>query len=180
MLKITIPATELFDEKTQTFITVKEQPLTLEHSLLSLSKWESKWHKPFLGKEAKTFEQQLDYIRCMTITQNVDPSAYYALTQEQLKKIDDYIQDPMTATWFNDKNQPKNGKEVITAEIIYYWMKSLQIPFDCEKWHLNRLLTFIRVCNIKDAPEKKMSKREIYSRNRALNDARRKKYNTTG
>lgn len=180
MLKITIPATELFDEKTQTFITVKEQPLTLEHSLLSLSKWESKWHKPFLGKEAKTFEQQLDYIRCMTITQNVDPSAYYALTQEQLKKIDDYIQDPMTATWFNDKNQPKSGKEVITAEIIYYWMKSLQIPFDCEKWHLNRLLTFIRVCNIKDAPEKKMSKREIYSRNRALNDARRKKYNTTG
>jgi len=180
VLKITIPATELFDEKTQTFITVKEQPLTLEHSLLSLSKWESKWHKPFLGKEAKTFEQQLDYIRCMTITQNVDPSAYYALTQEQLKKIDDYIQDPMTATWFNDKNQPKNGKEVITAEIIYYWMKSLQIPFDCEKWHLNRLLTFIRVCNIKDAPEKKMSKREIYSRNRALNDARRKKYNTTG
>ena len=145
MLKITIPATELFDEKTQTFITVKEQPLTLEHSLLSLSKWESKWHKPFLGKEAKPFEQQRDYIRSRTITQNVDPSAYYALTQEQLKKIDDYIQDPMTATWFNDKNQPKSGKEVITAEIIYYWMKSLQIPFDCEKWHLNRLLTFIRV-----------------------------------
>lgn len=180
MLKITLPAKELYDESTQTFIQVKEQTLTLEHSLLSLSKWESKWHIPFMGKDVKTYEQEIDYIRCMTITPNVDPNAYYALSEKLLKQIQDYIQDPMTATTIKDRGDARSSREIVTSEIIYYWMKSLEIPFECEKWHLNRLLTFIRVCNIKDAPQKKMSKKDTYSQYRALNDARRKKYNTRG
>ncbi len=181
MLKITVPEMEYYDEQSQTFSYTKEQTLTLEHSLLSLSKWESKWHIPFLGKDAKSYEQQIDYIRCMTITPNVDPKLYYSLTPENMKQIEDYIQDPMTATWFNDRSgQEKKSREVVTAEIIYYWMKTLAIPFECEKWHLNKLLTFIRVCNVKDAPDKKMSKRDLYSQNRALNEARRKRLNTRG
>lgn len=180
MLKITIPATEMYNEADQTFITTKEQTIVLEHSLLSLSKWESKWHVPFLGKDEKPFEQQIDYIRCMTITQNVDPNAYYALKPEQISAIQEYIQNPMTATTINDRGQGHSSKEIVTSEIIYYWMKSLEIPFECEKWHLNRLLTFIRVCNIKDGPQKKMSKRDTYNQYRALNDARRRKHNTRG
>ena len=180
MLKITIPARELYNEADQTFITTKEQTLVLEHSLLSISKWESKWHIPFLGKDEKTYEQQVDYIRCMTITTNVDPKVYYAIPPEQMTQIQEYIQNPMTATTITDRGDTRASREIVTAEIIYYWMKSLEIPFECEKWHLNRLLTFIRVCNIKDGPQKKMSKKDTYSQYRALNEARRKKHNTRG
>lgn len=179
MLKIVIPGRELFDEEKSEFIEIKSQKLALEHSLVSISKWESKWKKPFLGHEEKTLEQSIDYIRCMTLTQNVDPQIYYCITNENVKEVSDYINDPMTATWFS--NQRKGGgREVVTSEIIYYWMIALNIPFECQKWHLNRLLTLIQVCNEKNAPVRKMSKRDILSRNRSLNAARRAKLHTKG
>ena len=181
MLNIIVPGAEYFKEDTFEFITIKEQKLQLEHSLVSLSKWESKWCKPFLSENNKTTEMNLDYIRCMTLTQNVDPKIYYALTSDNIKEITEYINAPMTATWFsqNDKNSKKNKHEIVTAEIIYYWMIAYNIPFECQKWHLNRLLTLIQVCNIKNNPQK-ISKKDLLNRNRALNEARRAKFNSKG
>lgn len=179
MLWVTVPAVELWDERTQEFVSTKEQTLQLEHSLVSLSKWESKWCKPFLSKNDKTNEEILDYIRCMTITQNVDPVVYKCLPPDVVKQINDYIEAPMTATTITD-NKKGGSREIITAEIIYYWMIALNIPFECKTWHLNRLLTLVQVCNIKNQPPKKRSRREIMSRNTALNAARRKQLNTTG
>ena len=180
MLQITIPSAEQWDEKNQTFIVTKEQKLQLEHSLVSLSKWESKWCKPFLTKQEKTIEETIDYIRCMTLTQNVNPNVYNLLTNENITQVNEYIEAPMTATWFTDDKMRKPNKEQITAELVYYWMIALNIPFECQKWHLNRLLTLIRVCEIKNQPPKKMSKGQIMSRNAALNAARREQLKTKG
>ena len=180
MLQITIPAVELWDERKQEFVITKEQTLQLEHSLVSISKWESKWCKPFLTKQEKTFEETLDYIKCMTITQNVDPEVYNYLTNENIKEINEYIEAPMTATYFSDEKTNKTSREQVTAELIYYWMIALNIPFECQNWHLNRLLTLIKVCSIKNQPPKKISRKEIMSRNAALNAARRKQLNTRG
>ena len=184
MLTISFPEEERWDEDLQEFVYYKAQTVNLEHSLVSLSKWESKWNKPFLTKEPKTFEESVDYFKCMTITPNVDPNIWKRVTNEQIKQINEYIDAPMTATWFNEKEgMPKGGKksnEQITSEIIYYWMIALQVPFECQKWHLNRLLTLIRVCNIKNTPPKKMSKSEIMSKNKALNAARRASLGTKG
>lgn len=186
MLQITIPATkgiELWDERSETFVykpSTKEQTLQLEHSLVSLSKWESKWCKAFLSKGEKTTEETIDYIKCMTLTQNVNPEVYNHLTQDNINQINKYIEAPMTATYFSDDKNGKSSREVATAELIYYWMIALQIPFECQKWHLNRLLTLIKVCNIKNSPPKKMSKRDIASRNARLNAARRQQLNTRG
>ena len=179
MLKITVPAMEYYDEVNNEFIDYKEQVLQLEHSLVSISKWEAKWHRPFLDGKDKTLEQVIDYVRCMTITQNVNLDVYTRLTEGNLKDINDYIENPMTATTFSDINQTPN-REIITSEIIYYWMVAFNIPFECQKWHLNRLLTLIEVCNVKNAPPKKYSQRELMSRNSALNKARRQKYNSKG
>jgi hypothetical protein len=180
MLQITIPAVEQWDERKQEFVITKEQTLQLEHSLVSLSKWESKWCKPFLTKQEKTFEETLDYIKCMTITQNVKPEVYNYLTNKNIEEINNYIDAPMTATYFSDEKNSKTSREQVTAELIYYWMIALNIPFECQKWHLNRLLTLIKVCNIKNQPPKKRSRKEIMSRNAALNAARRKRLNTRG
>ena len=180
MLRITIPATELWDESKDEFINTKGQTLQLEHSLVSLSKWESKWCKPFISKDTKTEEEELDYIRCMTITQNVDPNVYKFIPNDIREEIKEYISAPMTATWFNEDKKGKSDSEQITSELVYYWMIAQNIPFECEKWHLNRLLTLIKVCNIKSQPPKKMSKKALMSRNAALNAARRKQLNTKG
>lgn len=185
MLKITIPPQELWDETNERFINVKEQQLTLEHSLVSVSKWEAKWKKPFLSSEAKTPEEAIDYVKCMTITQNVDPEVYKYIPGFVMKEINDYIDDPMTATTFNtyqDGNLKKtySKSQVITSELIYYWMVALEIPWECQKWHLNRLLTLIRVCNIKNQPDKKMSKRDILNSNAKRNAARRSKLHSKG
>jgi len=184
MLRIVVPAVEKFDEERNEFIQTKEQVLQLEHSLVSISKWEAKWRKPFLVQDEKSIEETLDYIRCMTITQNVDPNVYSNLSRQNLKDIDEYIKAPMTATWFSDANgNKKKGRkngEVITAEIIYYWMFASGIPIDCQKWHLNRLLTLIEVFEKKSEKPKKMSQKEIYSKNHALNAARRKAHGTKG
>ena len=180
MLQITIPASEQWDELKQEFVYTKERNLQLEHSLISLSKWESKWCKPFLSKTDKTLEETIDYVRCMTLTTNVDPDIYRCLTNDNIREINDYIDAPMTATFFSKDQASGSNREIVTSELIYYWMISQNIPFECQKWHLNRLITLIRVCNVKNAPPKKMSAQEIMSRNAALNEARKKKLNTKG
>lgn len=179
MLRITIPSVELWDENRQEFLYIKEKTIQLEHSLVSLSKWESKWCVPFLSKKEKTDEQVLDYIRCMTVTQNVEPEAFRFLTYQNSEEINQYIAAPMTATWFSE-NKASRSREQITAELIYYWMIFYNIPFECQKWHLNRLLTLIRVCSIKSQQPKKRSSKDIMSRNSALNAARRKRLKTKG
>lgn len=178
MLQITVDEQELFDTSKNEFIYVKQQTLSLEHSLVSLAKWEAKWHKPFLSQASKTEEELIDYIRCMTITQNVNPLVYAGLTDAHYTAIRSYMDDPMTATTINRRNK-SHKREIITAEVIYYWMIALNIPFECQKWHLNRLLTLVDVVSLKSNPEK-MSKNEILRSNRELNAARRKKLHTKG
>lgn len=180
MLTIIVSGEERWNEETEEFVFGKDQVLTLEHSLVSLSKWESKWNKPFLSKKAKTFEETVDYIRCMTLTQNVDPEVYKRISEKNIKEVNDYISLSMTATTFSNEQNKRLNNGIVTAEIIYYWMISLNIPFECQKWHLNRLLTLIRVCSIKSQPEKKMSQRDVMNKNAALNAARRSQMNTKG
>ena len=181
MLRITIPAKEGYDELKNEFVTVsKEQTLKLEHSLVSLSKWESKWCKPFLTEVEKTNEETLDYIKCMTLSPDVDESVYDCLTRTNIEDINRYIGAPMTATTISEPKSGKSNREIVTSELIYYWMVALNIPFECQKWHLNRLLTLIRICNIKNQPANKKSRKDIMSRNQALNAARRKKLNSRG
>ncbi len=181
MLQIIVPITpEKWDEKTEKFIEPKTKLLQLEHSLVSLSKWESKWCKPFLSKNEMSNEETIDYIKCMTLTQNVDPSVYEHLTQQNIEEVVQYINAPMTATTFSKDENRKTNNEIITAELIYYWMIASQIPFECQKWHINRLITLIRVCSIKNQPPKKRSKRDIMQNNTALNAARRAKMHTRG
>ncbi len=182
MLKIKIPKREQFNEETNQFFYYPDRDidLQLEHSLLSVSKWESKWHKPFLNsRDQLTDVELIDYIRCMTLNTVNDPDIYKYLTRENIKEISDYIGDPMTATTFRNDGD-KKSREIITSEIIYYWMVSFQIPFECQKWHLNRLITLIRVCSEKNAPKKKMKTSDVIARNRALNKARRKQLNSRG
>lgn len=179
MLQITIPAmNDLWDERNQQFLSIKETTIQLEHSLLSISKWESKWNKSFINTKDKTEDELIDYIKCMTITKNVDPNIYVCLTAENIQEIVNYINAPMTATTIRDTG--KSNHEIVTSELIYYWMISLNIPVKFEKWHLNRLITLIRVCSIKNQPAKKMSRGEIIQRNAALNAARKKRWNTKG
>ena len=180
MLQITINAGECWDETKREFVSTKAQTLQLEHSLVSLSKWESKWRKAFFTKREMSHEEILDYIKCMTITQNVKPETYSCLTSEHIDQIREYIESPMTATYFSPDKSGRTSSETVTSELIYYWMIALNIPFECQKWHLNRLLTLIKVCNVKNQPPKKMSRRDILSRNHAMNAARRKHLNSKG
>ena len=183
MLKLKIPDIDVFDNDLQEFVNIKGCTIQLEHSLISLHRWEQKWNVPFLTKKEKTLEQTIDYIKCMTISQNVNPMIYKYLTDDTVSEILKYIEEPMTATTFsNNANQPGAApkRETVTAELIYYWMIALQIPVQFEKWHLNSLLTLIEVCNIKNTPPKKLSKNQILSRNKSLNAARRKALGTKG
>lgn len=183
MLNIVIPAQEMFDEATNTFFYTKEVTLHMEHSLISISKWESRWHKAYMKKEEKTPEETLDYFRCMTIN-NVDPGVYDFLTSDNINAIVSYINDPMTAVYMGNLGDDESGgsrnRDITTSELLYYYMVALGIPFECEKWHLNRLLALIHVCEVKNKPAKTMSKADIARRNRKLNAARRAKYNTKG
>lgn len=180
MLRITIPGRELYDESTNRILETKEVVLTLEHSLVSISKWESKYCIPFLTDTPMTDEQTLYYIKCMTLTQNVDDEVYKCLTNENVIEIENYIHAPMTATTV-PKIPGNTNRETITSELIYYWMIQLQIPVEFQKWHINRLLKLIEVCNFKNNPNKnKMSNAELAARNRRLNAERKKRLHTTG
>lgn len=179
MIDIIIPAGEQFDERKMEFTYYKEQKITLEHSLIAISKWESKFEKPFLSSDKSTYEI-LEYIRCMTLTQNVRPETYLRLTPENIKDIQAYIEAPMTATTFKKIEKRGGKKEIITAELIYYWMITFNIPVEFQKWHLNRLLTLIEVCARKNEPPKKMSRKDISAQHKAINAANRARFHTKG
>lgn len=179
MLQVDIPQMELYDEERNLFIYTKSSSLKLEHSLVSLSKWESKWHKSYLWTKEKSKEEFNDYVRCMTITQNIDQSVYEYIPDDIVHKIMEYIDDPMTATKL-PKETGGSGRRIITSELIYYWMTEYNIPMECQKWHLNRLLTLINVCAIEKQPKKKMSKKDILAQNRAENARRRAMLHTKG
>lgn len=180
MLSIIVGAKEMFDEKTQEFSTGGGVTLELEHSLASLSKWESKFEKPFLNKEEKTSEEALEYIKCMILTPEVPEDLFLQLSEENMKDINAYIEARMSATWFNEPPGAPPSRTVITSELIYYWMTAFGIPFECEHWHLNRLFTLIRICEHKNTKPKKMSRAEIASRNRELNAQRKAQLGTKG
>lgn len=184
MLQIIVEQNDdLYDESRNEFVSCPECKLNLEHSLVSISKWESKWHKPFLsGRKTndKTNEELLDYIRCMTVNTNkVDDIVYQCLSKENIRAIAEYIDDPMTATTIHKKENSRPNNEKLTSELIYYWMIAYNIPFECQKWHINRLMTLIRVCDAKNAPSSKMTASDLASRN-ALNAKRRAAMGTRG
>lgn len=179
MLKIEIPPVEVFNDSDQTFTQSKGVALSLEHSLVSVSKWESKWCVPFLSKREKTDRETLDYIQCMTLTQNVDDDVYAFLTTSNFYAIKEYIDAPMSATTIVNPDRRPN-LEIITAEIIYYWMIALGIPFECQKWHLNRLLMLINVCSIKQQDPKKLRGKALAMENTALNAQRRAAMHSRG
>lgn len=180
MLKLIVPGTEYYNEDTETFETVGDIDLELEHSLVSLSKWESKFKKPFLSNDKKTAEETICYIQAMVISPIYPNDIFYRLTQQNIDQINEYIESTESATTFGFMPERKGRGEIITAELIYYWMVSFTIPFECEYWHLNRLFALIRICNIKNSKPQKMSRHEIASRNRDLNAIRRAQYNTSG
>ena len=183
MLTITVPNSEWFNEKTSEFVSLPGATLNLEHSLVSFSKWESFFEKPFLNDKEMTTEEVNKYIEFMCLDPNFPPGVFSRLTSENRRQISDYIDKQHTATWFNE-NVPGQGsgraREVITAELFYYWMSTMGIPWEAQYWHLNRLLTLLKVFSLKNAPAKKMTRAEQAQQMRALNAARRKQYNTNG
>jgi hypothetical protein len=183
MLTLTLPAVESFDEVKNEFVYSEETIIELEHSLFSLSKWEQKFEKPFLGKggnEEKTLEETIGYIQAMTVTPNVPPEVYQRITNAHFQEINQYIEAKMSATWFNEQPSKKPSREIVTAEIIYYWMSELKIPLEWEHRHLNQLFTYIKVANQKNSPEKKMNKRDMIAERNRINAERQAKLNTTG
>lgn len=195
MLVIKIPASEYYNNDTNEFVNMPEYTLHMEHSLVSISKWEAEFEKPFLDETTKrTTEETLSYIKYMTLEQNIPDIVYKTLSTENLKKINAYIEKKMTATWFREDREDKNKKssknrspfrkgEVITSELIYFWMIELNVPVDFQKWHINRLLTLIRVCNEKHKEangDNKMSQRDVIARNKMLNAKRKAKMKTRG
>ena len=187
MLTITIPGGEFYDEEKERFFETKGKTIVIEHSLVSISKWESKWKKPFIetlnnwskNPESINLDEILDYIRCMTLTQNVDPVVYKTIPAQTINDIFEYMNDPMTATWFRNEEHNKRG-EVVTSELVYYWMTALNIPFECKKWHFNRLMVLIRIASEKNQPPKKMNKNNILKQNRSLNAQRRARMKSRG
>lgn len=174
---------EYWDPKKEEFITIpacRACDLKLEHSLIAISKWESEYHVPFISTEQKTPEQTLFYIKCMTINSGVPDNVYMNLNSDDIKSISDYINNPMTATTVSKIKEKRGSRQIVTNEVLYSWLVGLQIPWEVEKWHLNRLVTLIEVCDANNTPPKKMTKDEIIARNSELNRARRAKYNTKG
>lgn len=184
MLHLEIPECEFFDEATMQFHRIKPQTITMEHSLMSISKWESKWHKSFLSTKDKTTEEILDYMNCMTLTQNIDPYLFYALPKSAIDKISAYIADPMTATVISTHTPegaaPKNKNQIITSELIYYKMIAYNVPQEYQKWHINRLLMLLQICDIKNEPPKKVGAKQNAMSRSALNASRRNRLGSRG
>lgn len=180
MLELLIPSgQELFDEENNRFLYSEEKVLRLEHSLASLSKWEAIHEKPFLGDKEKTPDEIVSYIKCMAVDNNLDDETLNFFTKEHFDTIQAYINRKHSATWFSETRE-RGSSEAVTAELIYYWMSALQIPFECENWNLNKLFNLIKIAGIKNAPEKKMSKSQLAQRNRELNAQRRAALGTSG
>lgn len=179
MLRIRVVLKESFDDEKNEFVPNEFVDLDFEHSLVSLSKWESIFKRPFLNNKEKTAEETLGYLKAMCLTPNPPEEIFQRLSKANADEINEYIGDSMTATWFRDEGERKS-REIITAEIIYFWMIEMSIPFECQNWHLNRLLTLIRVCNEKRTPPKKMSRASAAADQRRLNAERRAQYGTTG
>jgi hypothetical protein len=180
VLTLTIPEQELFDEDKEEFVYLPQVVLELEHSLVSLSKWESIYEKPFLETTEKTPQEALDYIKAMILTPDFSPEDLTRLSQANLMAINAHIDAKMTATWFSETQNHPPSREKITAELIYYWMISLNIPIEFQYWHLNRLFTLIKIFNVKNTPPKKMSSTELAARNRKLNEERKARFGTRG
>lgn len=181
MLVLKFDGQELYNEHTEEFETTPAFELELEHSLVSLSKWEEKWEKPFLGRGAKSTEETLDYIKQMTLTPNVPPEIYTRITGEHIELLSKYIDSKRTATWFsNEKKAGRSSSEMVTAEIIYSWLILLEISFEVETWHLNKLVTLVKVINQKKSKPKKMSKADQMQQQRDLNAQRRAQMGSSG
>jgi hypothetical protein len=180
MLKLIVEGYESFNDKEQTFETTDDVAIELEHSLISLSKWESKYQKPFLASGIKTSEEIFEYFKCMIITSDVGLDVLYRCSQKQLDEIQQYIDSSQSATTFGTMPERQGPGEVITSELIYYWIVSFNIPFECQHWHLNRLFSLIRICNIKNSKQKKIPRHELAQRNRDLNAKRKAQLGTTG
>lgn len=180
MLTVRVLGPEVFDNSKQMFDTEGDVVLDLEHSLVSLSKWESEFEKPFLSTDDKSLNEVIRYIQHMTLTPNVPEEVFHRLSEDNFNAINRYINAKMSATWFNEQPGAPKSREVITAELIYYWMTVFNIPFECENWHLNRLFTLIKVCNLKQAKPKKMSRAEAAARQRELNAQRRSQLGSKG
>jgi hypothetical protein len=181
MLTIRVSSTEAFDESTSEFVEQGGLALDLEHSLLSVSKWEAKFERPFLGQEEKSAEEVIAYVKFMCLTPDFPPGIFAELSQSNMNAINDYLNAKQTATWFSDHpSAPQTSREIITSELIYYWMTVFHIPFECERWNLNRLFTLIRICNLKQEKPKKMSRAEIARRNQELNARRKAQMGTSG
>lgn len=180
MLRITIKGDDFFDEEKNEFISIGDVILDLEHSLVSLSKWEAKYEKAFLGRSEKTNEELFDYLRCMIVNEDFDPTVMQRASKENFEEIQKYIESNQSAVKFDAMPGKSGTGETITSELIYYWMVAYNIPFECEVWHLNRLFALIRICNVKNAPKKKMSKQEIARQNRELNAKRKAELGTKG
>lgn len=181
MLKLTIPGIESYDENRGEFVTVDDTVIELEHSLVSLSKWEEEFEKPFLDKTQRTSEEILAYIMCMVLTPDVPPEVFGRLTQKNIDDVMQYIQAPRTGTTVHTRDDPKKRPETLTSELMYYYMFSLQIDKECETWHLNRLFTLVRVFSAKNADDKpKKSTVDDLARRRALNEQRKAKLNSRG
>ena len=180
MLRIEIAGAEYWDEEHEEFVSSPSDILLLEHSLRSVAKWEAKWKKAYLAQRDMTMEELIDYVRCMTLGKESDPLVYQSLTLDQLVQIKEYINDPMTATTFREEEGGPKNRSITTAEILYYEMSELNIPYSCDRWHLNRLMTLIRVCAIKRSPKKKGNKNQHAQRRKNLNKQRREQYGTHG
>lgn len=180
MLELVVPGVEFYDERTNTFLLTDDTTIVMEHSLLSISKWESKYHRSFMNDGPKNEEEIAYYFRCMTINKNVDPCIFSAIRGDLRQQVFEYMNDKMTATTFSDRDDKKRNREIITSEVIYSWMVSLNIPFECEKWHINRLMVLVKKCSLDNAGDNKMSRKDILTQNRILNEARRKSLGTKG
>jgi hypothetical protein len=180
MLKLVIEGTEYYNQETETFETVGDVVLMLEHSLVSVSKWESKFEKPFLTKDNKTTEEVLFYVEAMILTPNYPEGIINSFTQKSIDAVNNYIESKQSATTFGKMPEQRSRGEIITSELIYYWMVAFNIPFECQHWHLNRLLALVRICNIKASKPKKMGRTELLQRNRQLNEQRKAELGTRG
>lgn len=180
MLTITVPAVELFDEAKSEFIDLPEVTLSLEHSLVSLSRWESKWKKSFLFAKDKTSDEIHGYIQAMCLDENIPAGVFARLTRDNYESINEYINEQMTATTFAEMPNQRASRDIVTAELIYYWMIALQVPVECESWHLNRLMALIKVANLKNQPAKKMGKNQMLAERARLNEERKAKYGSSG